>query len=231
LSTVQAPFREVPGHDAAGLEVGGAALGHLQVVDPGQLRVLAAGGISSLEQRGAQQGGPGFAHWLALAVGLPGLAGPRGEPGIGLEPGPVEEAARTPHDRDQDRGADLGEPGQGPGQLPRIGLLVVLLAGNHLIPYLGAAKLKKLTADELDTLMDDRAEELSTRTLRLINQILERAIRHAQARDKVRRNVASLILVPEGQEGRPSKAMTLDQAVRLLDHIGMGSKHRLAAPT
>ena len=77
--------------------------------------------------------------------------------------------------------------------------------------------------------MDDRAEELSTRTLRLIHQILERAIRHAQARDKVRRNVASLILVPEGQEGRPSKAMTLDQAVQLLDQVGPGSEHRLAA--
>ena len=77
--------------------------------------------------------------------------------------------------------------------------------------------------------MDDRAEELSGRTLRLIHQILERAIRHAQARDKVRRNVASLILVPEGQEGRPSKAMTLDQAVQLLDQVGPGSEHRLAA--
>ena len=65
--------------------------------------------------------------------------------------------------------------------------------------------------------MDERAAELSNRTLRLVHQILERAIRHAQARDKVRRNVASLILVPEGQEGRPSKALTLDQAVRLLD--------------
>jgi len=103
------------------------------------------------------------------------------------------------------------------------------LAGNHLIPYLGAAKLKKLTADELDTWMDGRAEELSTRTLRLVHQVLERAIRHAQARDKVRRNVASLILVPKGQEGRPSKAMTLDQAVRLLEHVGPGSEHRLAA--
>jgi hypothetical protein len=29
--------------------------------------------------------------------------------------------------------------------------------------------------------------------------------------------VASLILVPEGQAGRPSKAMTLDQAIQLLD--------------
>ncbi len=96
------------------------------------------------------------------------------------------------------------------------------LADHHLIPQLGAARLKKLTADELDAWMDDRAEELSGRTLRLIHQILERAIRHAQARDKVRRNVASLILVPEGQEGRPSKAMTLDQAVQLLDQAGPG---------
>jgi len=103
------------------------------------------------------------------------------------------------------------------------------LADHHLIPQLGGARLKKLTADELDTWMDDRAEELSGRTLRLIHQILERAIRHAQGRDKVRRNVASLVLVPEGQEGRPSKAMTLDQAVRLLDHVGPSSEHRLAA--
>ena len=58
---------------------------------------------------------------------------------------------------------------------------------------------------------------------------LERAIRHGQARNKFRRNVASLILVPDGQEGRPSKAMTLDQAVRLLDHVRPGSEHRLAA--
>lgn len=103
------------------------------------------------------------------------------------------------------------------------------LADHHLIPQLGAARLKKLTADDLDQWMDGRAAELSNRTLRLVHQILERAIRQAQARDKVRRNVASLILVPEGQVGRPSKALTLDQAVHLLDQAGPGSQHRLAA--
>ncbi len=41
--------------------------------------------------------------------------------------------------------------------------------------------------------------------------------------------MASLILVPEGQEGRPSKAMTLDQAIQLLDHSRAGQQHRLAA--
>jgi len=62
-----------------------------------------------------------------------------------------------------------------------------------------------------------------------VHQILERAIRRAQARDKVRRNVASLVILPEGQEGRPSRAMTLDQAVSVLDQAGPGSQHQLAA--
>jgi integrase len=69
---------------------------------------------------------------------------------------------------------------------------------------------------------------LTTRTLRLIHQILERSIRQAQARDKVRRNVASLVDVPERQEGRPSKAMTLSQAVTILETVEAGT-HRLAA--
>jgi integrase len=43
-----------------------------------------------------------------------------------------------------------------------------------------------------------------------------------------RRNVASLVDVPEGQEGRPSKAMTLGQAVALLETVESGT-HRLAA--
>jgi integrase len=102
------------------------------------------------------------------------------------------------------------------------------LAGHHVIPHLGDIKLKELTADHLDDWLDERAEELSQRTLRLIHQILERAIRQAQARDKVRRNVASLVDVPDGQEGRPSKAMTLNQAVMLLEAVESGT-HRLAA--
>jgi integrase len=89
-------------------------------------------------------------------------------------------------------------------------------------------KVKELTADQFDDWLDERAEELTTRTLRLIHQILERAIRQAQARDKVRRNVASLVDVPEGQEGRPSKAMRLNQAVMLLETVE-GGTHRLAA--
>ena len=39
------------------------------------------------------------------------------------------------------------------------------IASHHLIPHLGAARLKKLTADQLDIWLDERAAELSTRTL------------------------------------------------------------------
>jgi hypothetical protein len=58
---------------------------------------------------------------------------------------------------------------------------------------------------------------------------VERAIRHVQARDKVRRNVASLIIVPEGRAGRPSKAMTLVQAVQLLQALEEVDSFRLSA--
>jgi hypothetical protein len=36
------------------------------------------------------------------------------------------------------------------------------------------------------------------------------------ARDKVRRNVVELCRVPQGQQGRPSKALTLAQADEVL---------------
>jgi integrase len=103
------------------------------------------------------------------------------------------------------------------------------MADQNIIPQIGPVRLKELTADRLDAWMDERAEELSTRSLRLIHQIVERAIRHAQARDKVRRNVASLITVPVGRAGRPSKAMTLAKAVQLLATLNSPASFRLSA--
>ncbi len=103
------------------------------------------------------------------------------------------------------------------------------MADRNIIPQIGSVKLKELTADRLDEWMDERAGELSTRSLRLIHQIVERAIRHAQAREKVRRNVASLITVPEGRAGRPSKAMTFAQAVQLLETLDSAGSFRLSA--
>ena len=93
------------------------------------------------------------------------------------------------------------------------------LAKANLIPFIGAKKLKELTADNVEDWLDGRAEHLTTRTMQVIHSILRRAIRRAQARDKVLRNVATLVDTPEGKkDGRPSKAMTLDQAMTVMAH-------------
>ncbi|HEX9520548.1 MAG TPA: hypothetical protein VF940_30745 [Streptosporangiaceae bacterium] len=50
----------------------------------------------------------------------------------------------------------------------------------------------------------------------LTHNALERAIRHGEANDLVSRNVASLVTPPPGQEGRPSKSLTADEAAAVL---------------
>ena len=45
----------------------------------------------------------------------------------------------------------------------------------------------------------------------------ERVIRHPEANDYVRRNVAALVKPPTGQAGRPSRSLTLEQAASLLN--------------
>ncbi|MEW9533131.1 tyrosine recombinase XerC [Microbispora sp. NPDC049125] len=54
---------------------------------------------------------------------------------------------------------------------------------------------------------------------------LKRAIRQAQARDMVLRNVAELVTTPKGKAGRPSKALTLAQAKALLTAAESSSLH------
>ncbi|MFD5062965.1 MULTISPECIES: tyrosine recombinase XerC [unclassified Streptomyces] len=90
------------------------------------------------------------------------------------------------------------------------------LATKHLIPFVGRAKLKDLSADDVDDWLTGRAEELATRTLRDVLAVLRRSIEHAQRRDKAVRNVAALVTVPEGRAGRPSKALNLEQAKAVL---------------
>jgi integrase len=94
-----------------------------------------------------------------------------------------------------------------------------ILAETNAIPLIGAYKLKRLTADNVDNWLDELADKLSMRTLQAVHSILRRAIRQAQARDKVGRNVAELVTTPKGkQPGRPSKALTKDQADAVLTH-------------
>jgi integrase len=92
-----------------------------------------------------------------------------------------------------------------------------VLAEQHVIPVLGARKLRELTAEDVDQWLADKARTLSTRSLQDIRSILRRAVARAQARDMVRRNVVLLCELPTGQAGRPSKALTLVEATALLD--------------
>src|SRR5260370_41802792 len=50
----------------------------------------------------------------------------------------------------------------------------------------------------------------------MVHSMLRRAINQAQIREKVGRNVAELVTTPKGTAGRPSKALTLDQATAVL---------------
>ena len=91
-----------------------------------------------------------------------------------------------------------------------------ILANTHIVPALGARKLRDLSADDIDTWLADMAQVLSTRSLREVRSVLKRAITRAQARDKVKRNVVLLCDIPQGRTGRPSKSLTLAQAEALL---------------
>lgn len=98
-----------------------------------------------------------------------------------------------------------------------------ILAEQHVIPDLGRRKLyapldkrHELSADDVDRWLAEKAKTHSTRTLQEMRAILKRSISRAQARDKARRNVVELCEVPRGKTGRPSKALTMDQAEAVL---------------
>ena len=56
---------------------------------------------------------------------------------------------------------------------------------------LGDIKLRDLTAGDVQQTLDALADRLSTRTLQILRNCLERAIRHAEIRDLAGRNVAA----------------------------------------
>ena len=81
---------------------------------------------------------------------------------------------------------------------------------------LGDSKLRELTAGDVQQTLNVLADRLSTRTLQILRNCLERAIRHAEVRDLVGRNVAAVVKPPRGTARRPSKSLTLEQAQALL---------------
>ena len=99
-------------------------------------------------------------------------------------------------------------------------------AADHVIELIGNIKLADLKARDVQAALTRLAMQKSTRSVRMYRMVLVRAIRHAQINDLAMRNVAELISVPAGQPGRPSKALTLEQALALLE---AAKTHRLWA--
>jgi len=89
-------------------------------------------------------------------------------------------------------------------------------AEKWIYPKLGATKLKDFKATDADQFFRDIATALSKASLVKIKSTLTRSIRRAQKFDLIGRNVAELVDLPQGQPGHPSRAMTQDQAARVL---------------
>lgn len=92
------------------------------------------------------------------------------------------------------------------------------LCGKHVIPALGGRRLRDLRAEEVDKWLRSLTEILSTRSIRDVRWCLSRSVNRAMARGYVERNVVELCTAPRGRAGRPSKALTLDQARDVLTY-------------
>jgi hypothetical protein len=61
-----------------------------------------------------------------------------------------------------------------------------IFCGKHIIPLLGARKLRDLTAREVDAWLFELSKSLSTATLQRVRSCLNRAVKRAMARDLVK---------------------------------------------
>src|SRR5215475_13893670 len=85
-----------------------------------------------------------------------------------------------------------------------------------ILKVIGTRKLRQLTAADVRQALATMVTRYSSAAVTMGHLALKRAIRHAEANDLVARNVATLVDTPKGQEGRPSKALTLEQAVAVI---------------
>ena len=99
------------------------------------------------------------------------------------------------------------------------------LCAKHVLPALGAWKLRDLSAAEVDQWLAELSLSHSTRTVQEIRACLNRSVKRAMARDKVKRNVVELTEVPTGQAGRRSKSLSAEQADDVLTKTTLDRLH------
>ena len=90
-------------------------------------------------------------------------------------------------------------------------------AEKWIYPRIGAKKLGDFKATDADRFFRDVANVLGKSSLMKIKSTLARSIRRAQKYDLIGKNVAELVDLPQGQPGHPSRAMTEEQAGKVLD--------------
>ena len=93
-------------------------------------------------------------------------------------------------------------------------------AEKWIYPKIGAKKLAEFKATDAERFLRDVAKVLSKASLVKIKSTLVRSIRRAQKYDLIGRNVAELVDLPQGQPGHPSRAMTEEQANKVLKSAG-----------
>ena len=93
-------------------------------------------------------------------------------------------------------------------------------AEKWIYPKIGRTKLKDFKATDADRFFRDVAKVLSKASLVKIKSTLVRSIRRAQKYDLIGRNVVELVDLPQGQPGHPSRAMTEEQASKVLKAAG-----------
>ena len=88
---------------------------------------------------------------------------------------------------------------------------------GHLVPGLGRIRLARLTADDIDVLLEDRAASgrLARSSVGRLRTVLGKALDHAERRNLVRRNVVRFTNVPAGSS-TTRRSLTPEQAKRLL---------------
>jgi hypothetical protein len=96
-----------------------------------------------------------------------------------------------------------------------------------VLEAIGGKQLRELSADDVHRALSKMAATRASATVSIAHSALTRAIRHAEARDLVGRNVAALVDTPKGRAGRRSRSLTMDQAVAV---ITAASEDRPPAP-
>lgn len=111
------------------------------------------------------------------------------------------------------------------GQAPSTVAKYKILCARHIVPLLGARRLRDLTAREIDRWLAGLSGVLSTETLHRTHACLNRSVRRAMARDLVKRNVVDLAEVPVGRAGRASKSLTPEQVGAVLTKTSPDRMH------